>query len=113
MVDGSGNRGLRNPKCFGQDLFSEVMTEVNKGDFEGLVQGEGSWSGCWFVPEEVCVQGSDECGELVAVQPGCTMVLQRSFRFGLSILLAFYPHFLPLVGPLSSWWVLPLMNKPQ
>lgn len=34
------------------------------------------------------------------------------FRFCLSILLAFYSHFLPMVGPLSSWWVLPLMNKP-
>ena len=27
----------------------------------------------------VFVQGCDECGGLVAVQPGCTMVLQRSF----------------------------------
>ncbi len=27
------------------------MAEVHEGDFEGLVEGEGSWFGCWFVPE--------------------------------------------------------------
>ena len=71
------------------------MTEVNKGDFEGLVQGEGSWSGCWLVPEEVFVQGCDECGELVAVQLGCRLVLQRSFPVGLEY----------ITGILSSFFV--------
>ena len=75
------------------------MTEVNKGDFEGLVQGEGSWSGCWLVPEEVFVQGCGERGELIAVQPGCTMVLQRSFPVWLEYITGVLSSFFPLVGP--------------
>ena len=30
------------------------MAQGQEGDFEGLVQVEGSWSGCWFVPGEGC-----------------------------------------------------------
>ena len=55
------------------------MTQVEKSDFQGLIQAEGSRSGAWFVPGEVLVEDRDECYELVAGEPGCTMVLQQSF----------------------------------
>ena len=41
------------------------MAQGQEGDFEGLVQVEGSWSGCWFVPGGVLVQGCGEGGELL------------------------------------------------
>lgn len=77
------------------------MTEVNEGDFEGLV--EGAWSGCWLVPEEVFVQGCDECGELVAVQPGCTLVVQRSFPVWLEYITGVLFSFFASGEAVVSW----------
>ena len=45
-------------------LDGGVLTQVEEGCFEGLGQAEGSWSGCWFVPGEVFIQGCGEGGEL-------------------------------------------------
>ena len=57
--------------------------------------------GVWFVPGEVLVEGCDECCELVAGEPGCTMVSQRSFPVWFEYITGVLSSFLPSVGPLS------------
>ena len=37
------------------------------------------WPGRWFIPGEIPVEGCGEGGELFLCEPGCTMVVQRSF----------------------------------
>lgn len=88
MVDGSGDCGLGDVENVGKEVFSEVVPQVQEGDFEGLVEAEGSWSGGWFIPVEGLFEGFDERGELVAGEPGCTMVLQRSFPVVVRLFLA-------------------------
>lgn len=89
------------------------MAEVHEGDFEGLVEGEGSWFGCWFVPEGFLFRAVMSVADWLLFGPVVRWFCSGLFRFGLSILLVFYPYFLSLVGSLFSWWVLPLMNKPH
>lgn len=80
-VKGSENRRLGDIEDVGKEFFGEVMPQVEKGNFQGLVQVEGSWSDRWFVSGEVLVQGCGEYGELLGGEPGCTIVSQRSFRW--------------------------------
>ena len=58
---------------------------VEQGDFEGLGLGEGWWSSAWFCPGEVVGEGCEERGELRGGEAGCTLVLQRFFRYGLRL----------------------------
>lgn len=48
---------------------------------------------------------------MVAVQPGCTLVVQRSFPVWLEYIIGVLFSFFVAGGAVASWWVLPLMNK--
>lgn len=74
-----GDRGLRDLECFCKGFFSEVVAEAEEGDFECCVEGEFSFSGIYFFPDEVLIQGCGVWVELYAGEPGCTIVVQRSF----------------------------------
>mgnify|MGYP001758168941 CR=1 FL=1 len=45
------------------------MAEVEEGDFGGLVQVEGWWSGVWFVPGEVLFRAVMRVANCPCVSP--------------------------------------------
>lgn len=56
--------------------------------FRAWLRLRGSWSGGWFIPVEGLFEDFEERGELVAGEPGHTMVLQRSFSVVVRLFLA-------------------------
>lgn len=64
-MNGSRNGRLEDLKPVGEVFFGGVLTQVEQGNFQRLVQAEDSWSGIRFVPGEMLVQGCGEGCELL------------------------------------------------
>jgi len=82
------------------------MAEVEEGDFGGLVQVEGWWSGVWFVPGEVLFRAVMRVANCALVSGGCTLVVQRSFPVVFEVICRGLTLIFALVGPLSLGGVL-------
>lgn len=71
---------------------------VDECHFECLGRGELVWFLVWFDPGEVVVEGGEQCGELFAGEPGCTLVGRRFFPVWLEVVSG------GLILLLCHWW---------